>query len=357
MKIFNFSAGPSILPAEVIEEAARGVLNIDGRGLSILELSHRGPVVMGIFEETEALLRELVGIPDDYAVLFLSGGASSQFYMAPMNILRDGETAAYSDTGVWANKAIKEAKHFGHIVEVASSKADNYTHIPRDFEVPSDAAYFHFTSNNTIFGTQYHFDPPTDLPWICDMSSDFLSRPIDINRYGLIYAGAQKNLGPSGITIVIVRKDLIGRSGRKLPSMLDYKMHYENASMYNTPPVFPVYVNMLTLRWLKNLGGVPGITAKNEDKAAILYQAIDESPLFFGHAVEQDRSLMNVTFRLHDAELEKSFLALAKERGLDDIKGHRSVGGFRASIYNGMPREGVEALIEAIKDFGTSQGK
>jgi phosphoserine aminotransferase len=356
MKIYNFSAGPSILPAEVIEEAARGVLNIDGRGLSILELSHRGPVVMGIFEETEALLRELVGIPDDYAVLFLSGGASSQFYMAPMNILREGETAAYADTGVWANKAIKEAKQFGHIVEVASSKASNYNHIPRNFEVPNDAAYFHFTSNNTIFGTQYHFDPPTDLPWICDMSSDFLSRKIDVTRYGLIYAGAQKNLGPSGITIVIVRKDLIGRSGRKLPSMLDYKSHYENASMYNTPPVFPVYVNMLTLRWLKNLGGVPGITTKNENKATLLYKAIDESPLFYGHAQVEDRSLMNVTFRATDDELEKPFLSLAKERGLDDIKGHRSVGGFRASIYNGMPLEGVEALVQAINDFGTTHG-
>jgi phosphoserine aminotransferase len=351
MKIHNFSAGPAILPREVIEQAAAGILDADGSGLSMLELSHRGKTVMAVFEEAEALLREIAGITDDFAVLFLSGGASTQFYQVPMNLLNEGETAAYLDTGVWAAKAIKEAKAFGQVAVVASSKADGYKYIPKQYDVPGDAVYLHYTSNNTIYGTQHHALPVGDRPLVCDMSSDFLSRPIDWSRHDVVYAGAQKNLGPAGVTIVVIRRSVLGRVSRHLPSMLDYRLHDSNDSMYNTPPVYAVYVSMLTLRWIKAQGGLTAIEKHNMDKAALLYKAIDESSLFVGVTAESDRSLMNVTFIASDPDIEKPFLDFVKHRGIDGIKGHRSVGGFRASIYNAMPFEGVEALVAAIKDF------
>ena len=351
MKVHNFSAGPAILPATVMQEAAQGVLDLNHSGLSILEISHRSKDFTAIIEEAEALIRELYRIPDTYAVLFLSGGASTQFFMVPMNILANDETAAYADTGSWSSKAIKEAKAFGTIEVVASSKADNYTHIPKGYSVPEGARYLHITTNNTIFGTQYHALPETDTPLVADMSSDFLSGPIDISKFDVIYAGAQKNLGPAGVTVVILKKDLLNRTGRELPSMLNYQTHVEGASLYNTPPVFPIYVSMLTLRWIKEQGGLQAVKAHNQHKSDLLYQEIDRNPLFRGTARAEDRSQMNVTFLLHDPSREEAFLKLCKSKGISGIKGHRSVGGFRASIYNAMPVESVQVLIDAMQEF------
>lgn len=339
-----------------MQEAAQACIDFNGMGLSILEISHRSKEFDAVALEAEALVREIGGFDDRYAVLFLGGGASTQFAMAPMNLLKDGEKAAYVDTGTWASKAIKEAKLFGNVEVLASSKEANYSHIPKDYTVPSDAAYLHLTSNNTIFGTQLQEFPSSPVPIVCDMSSDMFSRPFDVEPFGLIYAGAQKNLGPAGVTLVIVRKDLIGRSERKLPSMLDYRLHAENGSMYNTPPVFPLYVTMLTLRWLKELGGLIAIKAKNEAKAAILYNEIDANPLFKGTVATEDRSLMNVCFLPTNPDHEAPFMAAAKAAGIDGIKGHRSVGGFRASIYNAMPQEGVQLLVDVMRDFAEKNG-
>lgn len=356
MKKYNFSAGPAILPAEVMKEAGEACVNFNNSGFSILEISHRSADFSAVLAETEALVRELGGIGDDYAVLFLSGGASTQFFMAPMNLLPSDGKAAYLDTGSWSSKAIKEAKNFGSVEVVASSKADNYTYIP-EYSIPADVTYAHLTSNNTIFGTQLKDWPETNVPLVCDMSSDMFSRPFPIERFGLIYAGAQKNLGPAGVTLVIVRKDLLGKVDRTIPSMLKYQTHIDGESTYNTPPVFPIYVMMLTLRWVKAQGGLTGVEKANEEKAALLYAEIDDNPLFKGTVVnKKDRSLMNVTFVMAEGyqELEGAFLAACKAAGCMSVKGHRSVGGFRASIYNAMPKEGIEALVGVMREFRAS---
>lgn len=358
MKKHNFSAGPAILPAPVIKEAAKAVANYEGSGLSLLELSHRGKEFTAIIEEANALMRELLELPEGYQVLWLSGGASTQFFMVPMNLLGEGQTAAYVDTGTWANKAIKEAKGFGQVDVLASSKEQNYTFIPKGYKIPKDAQYLHLTSNNTIFGTQLHRFPKSPVPLVCDMSSDFLSRPFDVRPFGLIYAGAQKNVGPAGTTVVIVREDLLGKVNRYMPTMLDYRTFIKENSLYNTPPVYPIYVSMLTLRWLKKGGGLKAIQRKNKAKAALLYQEIDANPLFRGTVAKEDRSLMNVCFVMEDryAALEKEFLAETEANGMVGLKGHRSVGGFRASIYNAMPKAGVQALVDLMQDFARRKG-
>jgi len=358
MKKHNFSAGPAILPAPVLKEAGKAAVNYQGTGLSLMELSHRGPEFTAIIEEANALMREIIGLPEDYHVLWLTGGASTQFYMVPFNLLDDGETAAYLDTGTWANKAIKEAKLFVNVEVVASSKDQNYTFIPKRFKVPKHAKYFHITSNNTIFGTQMHKFPGSPVPLVCDMSSDFLSRPFDPHPFGLIYAGAQKNLGPAGTTVVIVRDDMLGKVKRAMPSMLDYRTFVKENSLYNTPPVFPIYVSMLTLRWIKKSGGLKGMQRRNKAKAAVLYDEIDRNPLFRGTAVKEDRSLMNVCFVMAEkyASLEKDFLRETEANGMVGLKGHRSVGGFRASIYNAMPKASVQALADLMHDFAKRKG-
>ena len=356
VKQHNFSAGPAILPQSVMREASQAVKNLNGEGLSVLEISHRSSAFTEIIQEAEALTRELAGIDDNYAVLFLSGGASSQFYMAPMNFLADHETAAYLDTGAWSTKAIKEAKNFGNIDVLASGKDCNYSQIPKRYRKPKDAVYFHLTSNNTIFGTQIHKFPEVDMPLVCDMSSDIFSRPFDINKFGLIYAGAQKNLGPAGVTLVIVKKDWVGRTGRSLPSMLDYQTHIDRGSTFNTPPVFPIYVLMLTLRWLKSKGGLTGIQRLNRSKARLIYKEIDDNPCFTGTAHKKDRSQMNACFVPTKEEFAAPFLEMCKEAGINGVKGHRSVGGFRASIYNAKPRKNVKALVDVMQAFAQKYG-
>lgn len=356
MKKHNFSPGPAILPASVLQEAAQAVVDFNGTGLSILEVSHRSSGFMTVIQETEDLVRELLNLDDSYAVLFLGGGASTQFFMAPMNLLDAEDTATYVDTGTWASKAIKEAKAFGKIEVLASSKADNYTYIPTGWETPSYAKYLHITSNNTIYGTQYHWWPETAVPMVCDMSSDIFSRPIPVERFGLIYAGAQKNMGPAGVTLVIVKKDMLGTVNRHLPSMLDYRIHAENQSMYNTPPVYAVYVCMLTLRWIKAQGGLTAMERINQEKAAILYNEIDSNPCFRGATRKEDRSLMNVTFLMEKPEHEAAFLEMSKAAGCVEIKGHRSVGGFRASIYNAMPKESIQVLTDVMREFAQKNG-
>lgn len=355
-KKHNFSAGPAILPPVVIKEAALAIRDFNNSGLSILELSHRGPLLTAMFEEAEALLRELTGANEDYEVLYLTGGASTQFFMAPMNLLNDNETAAYVNTGVWADKAIKEAKAFGNIVEAGSSKDQNYNFIPKKLKIPADAKYLHITSNNTIYGTQYHRWPKVEIPMVCDMSSDFLSRPFDINQFGLIYAGAQKNVGPAGTTIVIVRKDMLGKVNRKLPTMLDYMTHVKEHSLFNTPPVFAIYGCLLTMRWIKSKGGLTGMERHNKKKARILYNEIDSNPLFKGNVKKEDRSLMNVCFVMENPALEPRFMQYAKENGVMDINGHRTTGGFRASIYNAMPISSVKFLTELMQEFARTNG-
>ncbi len=353
MKMHNFSAGPAILPASVIKEAAKGAANYAGMGLSILELSHRGPEFTAIIEEANALMKELLELPEGYTTLWLSGGASTQFFMVPMNLLGEKDTAGYADTGVWASKAIKEAKGFGSIQVLASSKEQNYNYIPKGYKIPKDLRYLHLTSNNTIYGTQLHRFPKSPVPLVCDMSSDFLSRPIDVSAFGLIYAGAQKNLGPAGTTVVIVREDMLGQVQRYMPAMLDYRTFIQENSLYNTPPVFPIYVSMLTLRWLKKSGGLKAMHRRNKIKAAILYDEIDRNPMFRGNVAKEDRSLMNVCFVLEQkyAALEKEFLQEAEAKGLVGLKGHRNAGGFRASIYNAMPKSSVQALVDMMADF------
>lgn len=356
MTKFNFSAGPAILPKSVMQEAAAGAVDLNGSGLSILEISHRSAAFTAIIEEAESLVRSLLGLSDDFAVLFLSGGASTQFFMVPMNFLNESDTAAYLDTGSWSSKAIKEAKLFGKVEVLASSKADNYTHIPKEYTVPAYARYLHMTSNNTIYGTQYHTLPETDVPLVSDMSSDIFSRPIEVERFGLIYAGAQKNIGPAGVTLVIVRKDLVGKVNRNIPTMLQYATHIEGSSLYNTPPVFPIYVTMLTLRWIRDNGGLQAMDVQNKAKAKLLYDEIDANPLFKGTTAVEDRSLMNGTFVMENPELEKAFLAACTEAGCVELKGHRSVGGFRASIYNAMPIEGVQTLVDVMRAFAQKHG-
>jgi phosphoserine aminotransferase len=358
MQKHNFSAGPAILPATVLEEAAKAVTNYEGSGLSLLEMSHRGTEFTAIIEEANALMKEIVGLPEGYHTLWLGGGASTQFFMVPFNLLEQGAKAAYVDTGTWANKAIKEAKAYGNVEVLASSKADNYTHIPKGYTIPADAAYLHLTSNNTIFGTQLHEFPQSPVPIVCDMSSDFLSRPFDIEQFGLIYAGAQKNLGPSGVTVVIVREDMLGKVNRHLPSMMDYRTFVKENSLYNTPPVYPIYVSMLTLRWIKENGGLAGMQAKNQDKGNLLYNEIDANPLFKGTTAKEDRSLMNACFVMDEKyqALEDDFQKICKTAGIVGLKGHRSVGGFRASIYNAMPKSSIQVLVDLMRDFATQKG-
>lgn len=346
----NFGAGPCILPQEVFKQASQAVLDFKD-GLSILEISHRTAEFEAVVEETVKLIKELMDVPSGYSVVLLQGGASLQFSMVPMNLLPEGGTAAYLETGVWANKAIKEVKVFGTANVVASSKEANFTYVPKDYVIPEDSAYFHCTSNNTIYGTELFSFPKTNVPVVCDMSSDIMSRVIDVSQFDLIYAGAQKNIGPAGLTIAIVKDEILGKSGRKLPSMLDYKVHIEGGSMYNTPPVFSIYVAMLNLRWLKAKGGVAEIEKENKAKAEALYKEIDRNPLFKGTCAVEDRSRMNVCFVMENPELEKPFLKFAEENGVEGIKGHRSVGGFRASIYNALPITSVHALIELMQIF------
>lgn len=346
----NFGAGPCILPQEVFKQASRAVLDFKD-GLSILEISHRSPEFEAVVDETTKLVKELLNVPSGYSVLFLQGGASLQFAMVPMNLLPEGKSAAYLETGVWANKAIKEVKNFGKANIIASSKEANYTFIPKDYAVPEDSAYFHCTSNNTIYGTEMFTLPVTKVPIVCDMSSDIMSREIDVSKYDLIYAGAQKNIGPAGLTIVIVKDEILGKSGRSIPSMLDYQVHIEGGSMYNTPPVFAIYVAMLNLNWLKSKGGVAEIEKENKAKAQALYTEIDRNPLFKGTCAVEDRSRMNICFVMENPELEKPFLKFADDNGFEGLKGHRSVGGFRASMYNALPITSVHALIDLMQTF------
>ena len=347
----NFFAGPSILSEYTIKHTAEAVMNFAGTGLSLLEVSHRGKEFIAVSDEARALIKELLDVPATHEVIFLGGGASLQFCMVPYNLLN--QKAAYLDTGTWASKAIKEAKFFGEVNVVASSKDKNYSYIPKNFTVAPDSDYFHITTNNTIFGTQLHTIPQVDVPLAADMSSDIFSRPIDVSKYDVIYAGAQKNLAPAGVTLVIVRKDALGKVNRPIPSMLNYQIHIDNDSMYNTPPVLPIFSALQTLQWYKEQGGIPVMQQKNIEKAAILYDEIDRNKLFKGTAVAEDRSLMNVCFVMNDEyiELESAFNKFATANGMIGIKGHRSVGGFRASLYNAMPKSSVEALVETMKAF------
>lgn len=347
----NFGAGPGILPQEVLKQSAEAVLNFNETGLSILEISHRSPEFEAVMNEAVSLVKELLSVPEGYSVVFLQGGASLQFAMVPYNLLPQNKTAAYLETGVWANKAIKEAKLFGTPIVVATDKEDNFRKIPKNYEIPSDAVYFHITSNNTIYGTQLHQFPKSPVPLVADMSSDIFSRAINVADFGLIYAGAQKNMGPAGVTLVIVKDNLLGKAERPIPSMLNYQMHIDNGSMYNTPPVFAIYVSMLTLRWIKAKGGVAVIEKENEAKAKAIYAEIDRNPLFKGVCAVEDRSIMNVCFIMEKPELEKPFFKLTEERGLIGIKGHRSAGGFRASIYNALPITSIHALVDAMQEF------
>lgn len=352
MKKHNFYAGPSILSPYTIKNTAEAIIDFAGTGLSILEVSHRSKEFVAVIEEARALVKELLDVPEGYSVLFLGGGASMQFCMVPFNLLN--RKAAYLETGTWAVNAIKEAKIFGEVDVVASSKEANFTYIPKDYTIPADADYFHFTTNNTIYGTEIRRDPDTPVRLVADMSSDIFSRPVDVSKYDLIYAGAQKNLAPAGVTIVIVREDALGHVDRLIPTMLDYRTHIKKDSMFNTPPVLPIYSALQTLRWYKQLGGVEELEKFDLAKAARLYDAIDSSRMFCGTVTDKaDRSIMNVTFVMKPEykELEKSFVDFAAERGIVGIKGHRSVGGFRASLYNALPMESVEALIAAMEEF------
>ena len=349
--IHNFNAGPSILPKEVFQQASEAILNYNNTGLSILEIGHRTSTFQAVMDEAVALVKELMQLDTDHEVLFLHGGASTQFMQVPMNLLDDKDVAAYSDTGVWGGKAIKEAKLFGKVEIVCTGKESNYTVIPKDFAVPNDAKYFHITTNETIYGCQWQKIPKTSTPLIGDMSSDIFSRVIDFNAFDLIYAGAQKNMGPAGVNLVVVNKNILGKIKRAIPTIMDYRNHIKEGSMLNTPPVFAVYVCMLTLRWLKSIGGVAAVEKLNIAKAELLYKEIDENPLFRGTVAKEDRSKMNVCFVMNKPELEDTFLAFAKEKNIVGIKGHRLVGGFRASLYNALPISSVEVLVNAMREF------
>ncbi|MBX7180845.1 MAG: 3-phosphoserine/phosphohydroxythreonine transaminase [Bacteroidia bacterium] len=351
-KPHNFSAGPGILPQVVLEQAASAILNYHQSGLSILEVSHRGKDFVADMEKAQQLVKDLLNLPSGYSVLYLQGGASLQFLMVPYNLMKLGGKAAYANTGVWASKAIKEAKLLGEVVEVASSKDKNFSYIPKGFTIPTDVDYFHFTSNNTIYGTQFRQFPETKVPLVCDMSSDIFSRQFDASKFDLIYAGAQKNMGPAGTTMVIVKDELLGKTGRTIPSMLDYKVHIDGESMYNTPSVYAVYVSMLTLQWLKDNGGVAWIEEINNKKQSLFYQELDANPAFIGTAAKEDRSWMNATFLLKNESLDAEFSKLLKEANISGLKGHRSVGGYRASMYNALPLESVQVLVDVMREFG-----
>ncbi len=352
----NFNSGPSVLPKEVFEQASEAIINFNNTGLSILEIGHRTSLFQEVMDEAIATAKELMKLDEEHEVLFLHGGASTQFFQVPMNLLNENETAAYLDCGTWGTKGIKEAKIFGNVDVVASSKDKNYTYIPKNYIIPSTAKYFHYTTNNTIEGTQMHSIPGTNVPLVADMSSDILSRTIDFNKFSLIYAGAQKNIGAAGVNLVIVKKDILGKVSRKLPTMMDYRNHIENGSMLNTPPVFAVYVCMLTLRWLKQQGGITEIEKLNEKKSKLLYDTLDALPIFRPKVAKEDRSKMNVVFVIDNENLEKEFLTECKANGMVGIKGHRTVGGFRASLYNALTLESVQALTELMENFNKKHG-
>ena len=349
MKKHNFSAGPCILPQEVLRQAAEAVLNFNNDDLSLIEISHRSQPFIDVMDKAQNLVKELLEVPEGYSVLFLQGGASLEFLMVPLNLMKVDGKAAYTNTGVWAKKAIVEAKSVGEVVIVADSSDKNYNYIPKGYHIPSDVDYFHCTSNNTIYGTQMKEFPICPTLMVCDMSSDIFSRKVDVSKFDIIYAGAQKNMGPAGTTLVIVKNEILGKTGRKIPTMLDYNTHISNESMFNTPPVFPIYVSMLTLQWLKNLGGVTEMEKINQQKADLLYNEIDRNPLFVGTAAKEDRSNMNVCFLLTDNSKEVVFNSMWQEAGISGIEGHRSVGGYRASIYNAMPLESIQVLIDIMK--------
>ena len=351
MKKYNFGAGPSILPQEVMKATADACVEFGDTGLSLMEISHRTKDFQAVMDEAQALFKELLDIPEGYSVLFVGGGASLEFCMVPFNLLE--KKAAYLNTGVWAKKAMKDAKLFGEVVEVASSADANYTFIPKDYEIPADADYFHITTNNTIYGTEIREDLDSPVTLVADMSSDIFSRKVDVSKYGLIYGGAQKNLSMAGVTFVIVKDEILGHVSRAIPTMLDYRTHVEKGSMFNTPPVVPIYCALQNLRWIKAQGGVEEMERRAKERAALLYAEIDRNPLFRGTAKAEDRSLMNICFVMNDEykEHEAAFLAFAQGRGMQGIKGHRSVGGFRASCYNAMSVEGVKALIACMQDF------
>ena len=355
MKKINFNAGPSVMPQEVFDAAAKSVLDFNGIGLSILEISHRSKEFVAVLDEARALFKEILDIPDGYTTLFLGGGASMQFCMVPYNFLKT--KAAYLNTGTWSLKALKEAQIIGEAVEVASSKDKLYSYIPKDYVIPADADYFHITTNNTIYGTEIRHDIDSPVPLIADMSSDIFSRPIDVSKYNCIYGGAQKNLAPAGVAFAIVKEDALGQVERKIPSMLNYKTHIDGGSMYNTPPVFPIYVALENLRWIKAQGGVCEMQRRAELRAQMLYDEVDRNRMFKGTAAVEDRSVMNIDFVMADEykELEADFMQFATSKGICNIKGHRSIGGFRASCYNAMPIEGVQRLVECMKEFEQSK--
>lgn len=352
-RIYNFSPGPAVLPEPVIRRTQAALWNFEGSGIGIMEHSHRGPQFVSVLERAEALCRELAGIPDEYRILFLTGGASSQFFMVPMNLLGAGQTADYWNTGVWSVKAIEEARRFGRVHVAATGESDGFTRLPERASYSEAPVYVHFTSNNTVYGTEFRHEPavPAGVPLVCDASSDIFSRPIDVSRYGLIYAGAQKNLGPAGVTLVIMRQDLIDQGSHDLPSMLQYRTHAENDSCFNTPPTLGIYMLSLVLEWIRDAGGLAVMAELNRVKAQVIYDFLDESEFFRGTVQRDDRSLMNVCFRTPSKELDAAFVAAAEQRGLAGLKGHRLAGGMRASIYNAFPREGCAALVAFMKEF------
>jgi len=357
MKKYNFNAGPSILPQETVDQTVEAIKNFAGTGLGLMEVSHRSKEFQAVMDETVALFKEILNIPEGYSVVFLGGGASLQFCMVPYNLME--KKAAYLNSGTWASKALKEAKLFGEVVEVASSKADNYTYIPKNYTIPADADYFHITTNNTIFGTELHEDIDSPVPLIADMSSDIFSRPVDVSKYGMIYGGVQKNLGPAGVAFVIVKDELLGKVSRPIPTMLDYRTHIKEGSLFNTPPVVSIYAVLQTLKWLKSIGGTPEMYRRNKEKAALLYAEIDRNKLFKGTVtVKEDRSLMNICFVMNEEyqDLEAEFQQFTSSKGMVGLKGHRSVGGFRASTYNALPKEAVQALIDCMQEFEKAKG-
>ncbi len=354
--VHNFNAGPSVLPREVFEQASQAILDFNQTGLSILEIGHRTSLFQAVLDEAIASVKELMQLDSEHEVLFLHGGATTQFFQIPMNLLNEDASAAYLDCGVWGTKAIKEARLYGNIEVVASSKDRNYAYIPKNFEIPPASTYFHYTTNNTIEGTEMFSIPQTSVPLVADMSSDILSRVLDFNRFALIYAGAQKNIGAAGVNMVVIKPGVLGKVTRKLPSMMDYRQHIENGSMLNTPPVFAIYVCLLTLRWLKKQGGVAAMEQVNKQKADLLYRALDRSGIFHPTVAKEDRSRMNVVFTTSDARLEQEFLAACKTHGMVGVKGHRSVGGFRVSLYNAVALESVQAFTDLMDDFASRKG-
>jgi len=355
-KVHNFSAGPCILPQEVLKQASEAVINFNNLNLSLIEISHRSKDFVEVMEKAQALVKELLGVPDGYSIMFLQGGASLGFLKVPYNFMKENGSAAYVNTGVWASKALEEAQKMGTTHEIASSKDKNFNYIPKKYQIPSDADYLHITTNNTIFGTQLKDIPSCSIPLIADMSSDIFSKKIDVSQFDLIYAGAQKNMGPAGTTLYIVKDSALGKTGRKIPTMLDLQVHIKKESMFNTPPVFPIYVSMLTLQWLKDNGGVEWIENINNQKAALIYNEIDANPLFEGTANKDDRSNMNATFVLKDESLADEFNNMWKAANINGLPGHRDVGGYRASMYNALPLESVQVLVDVMKEFARKFG-